>query len=122
MYCQSELHAICVACSRQDARHPVRSEPHSRHLLADSLFTVKVLIFRVGKIPVFFVYIEGKQWLSKECLTLFFDFVPFLRNKRDILPSLQRDYKTIMNIAKEIKRRIAEFSEDYVFTASDFEI
>ena len=27
-----------------------------------------------------------------------------------------------MNIAKEIKKRIAEFSEDYVFTASDFEI
>ena len=27
-----------------------------------------------------------------------------------------------MNISKEIKRRITGFSEDYVFTASDFEI
>ena len=46
----------------------------------------------------------------------------FLRNKRDILLSLQRDNETIMNVAKEIRRRIAGFSEDYVFTASDFEI
>ena len=46
----------------------------------------------------------------------------FLRNKRDILLSLQRDNETIMNITKEIRRRIAGFSEDYVFTASDFEI
>ena len=45
-----------------------------------------------------------------------------MRNKRDILLSLQRDNETIMNITKEIRRRIAGFSEDYVFTASDFEI
>ena len=46
----------------------------------------------------------------------------FLRNKRDILLSLQRDNETIMNVTKEIRRRIAGFSEDYVFTASEFEI
>lgn len=46
----------------------------------------------------------------------------FLRNKRDIFLSLQRDNETIMNVTKEIRRRIAGFSEDYVFTASDFEI
>ncbi|MBO7184081.1 MAG: hypothetical protein J6V49_08105, partial [Bacteroidales bacterium] len=46
----------------------------------------------------------------------------FLRNKRDILLYLRHDNETIMNIAKEIRRRIAGFSEDYVFTASDFEI
>lgn len=46
----------------------------------------------------------------------------FLRNKRDIFISLQRDNETIMNVTKEIRRRIAGFSEDYVFTASDFEI
>ena len=46
----------------------------------------------------------------------------FLRNKRDILLSLQHDNETIMNITKEIRKRIAGFSEDYVFTASDFEI
>ena len=45
-----------------------------------------------------------------------------MRNKRDILLSLQRDNETIMNVTKEIRRRIAGFSEDYVFTASDFEI
>ena len=45
-----------------------------------------------------------------------------MRNKRDILLSLQHDNETIMNITKEIRRRIAGFSEDYVFTASDFEI
>jgi len=45
-----------------------------------------------------------------------------LRNKRDIFLSLQRDNETIMNVTKEIRRRIAGFSEDYVFTASDFEI
>ena len=46
----------------------------------------------------------------------------FLRNKRDILLSLHRDNEIIMNIAKEINRRISGFPEDYVFTASDFEI
>jgi hypothetical protein len=46
----------------------------------------------------------------------------FLRNKRDILLSLHRDNEIIMNIAKEINRRISEFPEDYVFTASDFKI
>lgn len=46
----------------------------------------------------------------------------FLRNKRDIFLSLQRDNETIMNVTKEIRRRIAGFSEDYVFTASDFEM
>ena len=46
----------------------------------------------------------------------------FLRNKRDIFLSLQRDNETIMNVTKEIRRRIAGFSEDYVFTASEFEI
>ena len=46
----------------------------------------------------------------------------FLRNKRDILISLHRDNEMIMNITKEIRKRIAGFSEDYVFTASDFEI
>ena len=35
---------------------------------------------------------------------------------------MQHDNETIMNITKEIRRRIAGFSEDYVFTASDFEI
>lgn len=45
-----------------------------------------------------------------------------MRNKRDIFLSLQRDNETIMNVTKEIRRRIAGFSEDYVFTASDFEI
>jgi hypothetical protein len=46
----------------------------------------------------------------------------FLRNKRDILLSLHRDNDTIMNIAKEINRKILGFPEDYVFTASDFKI
>ena len=46
----------------------------------------------------------------------------FLRNKRDIFLSLQHDNETIMNVTKEIRRRIAGFSEDYVFTASEFEI
>lgn len=45
-----------------------------------------------------------------------------MRNKRDVFLSLQRDNETIMNVTKEIRRRIAGFSEDYVFTASDFEI
>ena len=45
-----------------------------------------------------------------------------MRNKRDNFLSLQRDNETIMNVTKEIRRRIAGFSEDYVFTASDFEI
>lgn len=45
-----------------------------------------------------------------------------MRNKRDIFLSLQHDNETIMNVTKEIRRRIARFSEDYVFTASDFEI
>lgn len=45
-----------------------------------------------------------------------------MRNKRDIFLSLQRDNETIMNVTKEIRRRVAGFSEDYVFTASDFEI
>ena len=45
-----------------------------------------------------------------------------MRNKRDIFLSLQRDNETIMNVTKEIRRRITGFSEDYVFTASDFEI
>lgn len=45
-----------------------------------------------------------------------------MRNKRDIFLSLQRDNETIMNVTKEIRRRIAGFSEDYVFTASEFEI
>lgn len=46
----------------------------------------------------------------------------FLRKKRDISLYLHCDYKTIMNIAKEIEKRIAVFPDDYVFTASDFEI
>lgn len=45
-----------------------------------------------------------------------------MRNKRDIFVSLHRDNETIMNITKEIRRRIAGFSEDYLFTASDFEV
>ena len=45
-----------------------------------------------------------------------------MRNKRDIFLSLRRDNETIMNVTKELRRRIAGFSEDYVFTASDFEI
>lgn len=35
---------------------------------------------------------------------------------------LHRDNETIMNVTKEVKKRIAGYSEDYVFTASDFEI
>ena len=41
-----------------------------------------------------FVYIEGKQQLSKERLILFFVILSrFLRNKRDILLSFLHDYK-----------------------------
>ena len=109
--------------SRQDSRQIVYFKIHSRHLLADSLFTVKVVIFRAGKIPVFCIY-RGKTAVKQGMSNTVFHVIlsRFLRNKRDILLSLQHDYKTIMTIAKEIKRRIAEFSEDYVFTASDFEI
>ena len=46
----------------------------------------------------------------------------FLRNKRDILLYLHTDNKWVMNITKEIKRKIATFSNDYVFAASDFEL
>lgn len=46
----------------------------------------------------------------------------FLRKKRDILLSLHLDNKMIVNVTKEIKRRISGFSDDYVFTASDFEV
>ena len=54
--------------------------------------------------------------------TIFVILSRFLRNKRDILLSLHRDNEIIMIVTKEIRRRIAGFSEDYVFTASDFEI
>ena len=63
--------------------------------------------------------VRFKTGLKREFL---YKMSRFLRNKRDIFLSLQRDNETIMNVTKEIRRRIAGFSEDYVFTASDFEI
>ena len=45
----------------------------------------------------------------------------FLRNKRDILLSLFSEYDDVMNITKEIRKRISNFADDYVFTASDFD-
>ena len=45
----------------------------------------------------------------------------FLRNKRDILLSLFSEYNDVMNITKEIRKRISNFADDYVFTASDFD-
>ena len=45
-----------------------------------------------------------------------------MRNKRDILLYLQRDNETIMNISKEIRKKIVVFPDDYVFKASDFEM
>ena len=45
----------------------------------------------------------------------------FLRNKRDILLSLFSEYYDVMNITKEIRKRILNFADDYVFTASDFD-
>ena len=44
----------------------------------------------------------------------------FLRNKRDILLYLFAEYDDVMNITKEIRKRVSNFSDDYVFTASDF--
>ena len=73
------------------------------------------------RISVF--YIEEEQKLNiGTSNTIFAILSRFLRNKRDIFVSLHRDNETIMNITKEIRRRIAGFSEDYVFTASDFEV
>ncbi len=54
-------------------------------------------------------------------LTLSHFLSRFLRNKRDISLSLHLDNEIIMNVTKEIRRRIVGFSEDYVFTASDFD-
>ena len=70
------------------------------------------------KRPIFCTDIEEEQELNRKHLIVFFVILSrFLRNKRDILLSFQRDYKAVMNIAKGIRRGIAEFSGDYVFTA-----
>ena len=45
----------------------------------------------------------------------------FLRNKRDILLSLFSEYDDVMSVTKEIRKRISNFADDYVFTASDFD-
>ena len=45
----------------------------------------------------------------------------FLRNKRDILLYLFAEYDDVMNVTKEIRKRVLNFSDDYVFTASDFD-
>lgn len=45
----------------------------------------------------------------------------FLRKKRDIFIIFAVVYYLIMNVTKEIKRIIDTFSDDYVFTASDFD-
>lgn len=42
-------------------------------------------------------------------LTFFMFLSRFLRNKRDILLSLQRDYKTIMNITISVIIRLSDF-------------